>query len=151
MRRHVLLYSVPLLLVKANTSPVLFLINVELNAIHVLLASLSEQGLQLPQSYSRFINLTTWSCKGARHHRTLFIKQFRSLNTFSCHLYLLKRHPGWADGGYLASNLQGCGWFKFKCYVCRWIWDGWRSSVWACASCSSWSHTFGRFLSQQVL
>lgn len=39
---HVLLYSLPLLLVKANVSPVLFLIDVELKAIRVWLTSPSE-------------------------------------------------------------------------------------------------------------
>lgn len=49
MSRRVLLFTVPLLLVKANTSPILFLINVELNANHAFLDSLSEQCLQPPQ------------------------------------------------------------------------------------------------------
>lgn len=49
MWSHVLLYSLPLLLVKASLSPVFFLMNVELNAIHVLLTSPSEWYLQLPK------------------------------------------------------------------------------------------------------
>lgn len=56
---HVLLFSLLLLLVKANVSPVLFLTNVELKVIHVWLTSPSEWCLQLSQSYGTFINLTT--------------------------------------------------------------------------------------------
>lgn len=56
---HVFLYSLLLLLVRANVSPVLFLINVELKAIHVWLISPSEWCLQLSQNYGTFINLTT--------------------------------------------------------------------------------------------
>lgn len=55
----------------------------------------------------------------------------------------------WADGGCLVSNVQGYGWFKFKLRGYRWTWDGLRSSAWA--SCSVWSHRFGRLLFQQVL
>lgn len=53
---HVLLYSLPLLLVKV--SPVLFLINLDLKADHVLLTSPSEWCLQPSQIYGTFINLT---------------------------------------------------------------------------------------------